>query len=114
VPERAISGNPVRPGQDVADHHRDADGVGAHIGAVVVPELVVQGEDAALGIERGTNLVALLARVIGADEMLAAVLDPFTGRASRIAATQASTSSGIDFAANAQAAADVGLVDVDR
>jgi hypothetical protein len=30
----------------------------------------------------------------------------------RIAATQASTSSGIDFAANAQAAADVGLVDV--
>jgi hypothetical protein len=50
--------------------------------------------------------------VIGADEMLAAALDPLTGRASRIAATQASTSSGIDFAANAQAAADVGLVDV--
>jgi hypothetical protein len=55
--------------------------------------------------------VTLRAQVIGADEMLAAALDPFTGRASRIAATQASTSSGIDFAANAQAAADVGLVD---
>jgi hypothetical protein len=68
----------------------------------------------ALGVERGADLVTLRAQVIGADEMLAAALDPFTGRASRIAATQASTSSGIDFAANAQAAADVGLVDVDR
>jgi hypothetical protein len=56
----------------------------------------------------------LRAQVIGADEMLAAALDLFTGRASRIAATQASKSSGIDFAANAQAADDVGLVDVDR
>ena len=40
-------------------------------------EFVVDGENAALGIDRGADLVTLLARMIGRDQVLAPVLDPF-------------------------------------
>src|SRR5262249_43766947 len=43
--------------------------VSAHITALIVEELVIDGEDAALGVDRGAHLVLLLARMI--------VLDPF-------------------------------------
>ena len=51
--------------------------VGAHVGALVVEELVVDCEDAALGIDRGAHAMVLLARMIGGDQVLAPVLDPF-------------------------------------
>ena len=65
----------------------------AHIGALVVEELVLDGE-AALGVDRPADLVALLARMVGRDQVLAPVLDPFHRPAERSAATQTSTSSG--------------------
>ena len=68
--------------------------MGAHIGALVVEELVVDREDAAVGVDRGADAVALLARMVGGDQMLAPVLDPFHRASSRSAATQTSTSSG--------------------
>ena len=88
--------------------------VGAHIGALVVPELVVEGEDAALGVECGADLVALLARMVGADEMLAAVLDPFHRAREPHRRDADQHVLGIDLAANAEAAADMGFVHMDR
>jgi hypothetical protein len=38
--------------------------MGAHIGALIEIELVLQGQDVPVGIDRGTGVVALLARVI--------------------------------------------------
>ena len=47
--DRAIGArHAIRPRQHAAGHHRDARGVGAHIGAVVVVDHVVDGEDLAL------------------------------------------------------------------
>ena len=47
--DRAIGArHAIRPGQHAAGHHRDAGGVGAHVGAVVVIDHVVDGEDFAV------------------------------------------------------------------
>ena len=63
--------------QHAARHHRDAGCVGAHIGAVVVKDHVVDGEDFAVVGDGRAHLMMLVARMIGGDEMLAAILDPF-------------------------------------
>ena len=55
---------------------RDRRSMRAHIGAIIVEELVIDGENAALVIDRSANFVCLLARVVGRDQVLAAILDP--------------------------------------
>ena len=66
----------IGPRQHAGGEVDDAGAVRAHIGALVVEEHVVDAEDVAVGIDRGADLVALLARMVGGDEMLVAVLDP--------------------------------------
>ena len=114
VADRAIGRHPIRAGQDARRHVHDSCGMGAHIGALVVEINVVDGEDDAVGIDRGADLVQLLARMIGRDQMLAAVLDPFH-RAIEVYRGDADQHVlGIKLAADAEAAADVGFVDMDR
>ena len=75
--DRAVGRHAIRPGQYAGRHVHDARRVGAHIGALVVEIAVVDGEDDAVLVDRGADPVQLLARVIGGDQMLAPVLDPF-------------------------------------
>jgi len=51
--------------------------VGAHIGALVVEEFSIDPENFSSGIDCGTYAVALLARMICREKVLAPVFDPF-------------------------------------
>ena len=66
-----------------------------------------------LRIDRGADLVDLIARMVGREQMLAPVLDPLDRalEAQRREARQDVL--GIELAANAEAAADVALVEMD-
>ena len=74
---------------------------------------VVDGEDDAVGIDRGADLVQLLARVIGRDQMFAPVFDPFHRAIEFFGGDADQHVFGIKLAADAEAAADMGLVDMD-
>ena len=65
-------------------------------------------------VDRGADLVHLLARMIGRDQVLAAVLDPFHRTAESLGGDADQNVLRIKLAANAEAAADMGLVDMDR
>ena len=114
VADRAIGRHAVRSRNKSADHHGDADGVGAQIGALVVPELVVDREDVSVAIHRGPDPVGLFARMVGADQVLAAVLDPFHRAAKPHRGDADQYILRIKLAANAETAADMGLVQMDR
>ena len=47
-----------------------------HIGALIVENLILERENMSLAIDCRADVMVLLARMIGSDEMLAAVLDP--------------------------------------
>ena len=76
--------------------------MGAHIGAIIVEKLVLDSEDAALRIDGGADVVALFARMIGGDQMLAPVLDPFDRSPKRQGRRADENIFGIDFAANTE------------
>ena len=57
-------------------------------------ELVIERQNAPVAIDRGADAMLLLARMVGGDQMLAPILDPFDRPRMRSAATQTSTSSG--------------------
>ena len=108
MPDRAVGGNPIGTGQDAADHGRDPQRMGAHIGALVVPELVVEREDHPRSIDPGAHLVALFARVVGGNEVLAPVLDPFDRPAEPHRGAAHQHVLGIKLAAHPEPAADMG------
>ena len=83
--------------------------MGAHVTALVVDEFVIEGENVPVGVDRGAHFVALLARMIGRDQVLAPILDPFNRppQAQRRETDQHVL--WIKLAANAKAAADVPL-----
>ena len=87
-------------------------GMRAHIGAVVVEEFVVDAENAAVFVDRRLDLVALLARVIGGDQMLAPVLDPFDRPLERQRRGADQHVFRIHLAADAEAAADMAFVEL--
>ncbi len=91
-------------------HLGDARAVGAHIGALVEKELVLQAEHAPFGIDRGADVVALLARMVGRHQCSRRSSIHLTGRPSRSAASADQNILGIELAANAEAAADMALV----
>src|SRR5262249_17899867 len=91
---------------------RDGGRMRAHVAALVVEELVVDREDAAVAIDRSADLVTLLARVVGGDEMLAPVLDPFHRPAEPERGEADQDVLGIELAADAKTAADVPLVEM--
>ena len=108
--DRAIgAGHAVRPRQHAAGHHGDAGGVGAHIGAVVVIDHVVDGEDFALVGAGRPDVVMLVARMVGGDQVLAAVLDPFHRALEPHRGDADQNVLGIELAADAEAAADMRL-----
>ena len=72
-----VGGQAVGAGQHPGGEIDHAGAVGAHIGALIVEEAVLDAENEAARIHGGANLVALLARMIGRHEMLLAILDPF-------------------------------------
>ena len=112
--ERAVGRHAVRTRQDAGRHVHDARRVGADIGALVVEIAVVDGEDDAVVVDRGADPVQLLARMIGRDQMLAPVLDPFHRAVEPLGGDADQHVLGIELAANAEAAADMRFVDVDR
>ena len=111
--DRAIGRHAIGPGQDARRHVHDARRVGAHIGALIVEIAVVDREDDAVVVDRGADAVQLLARMIGRDQMLAPVLDPFHRPIELFRGDADQHVLGIKLAADAEAAADMGFVDVD-
>ena len=73
----AVRADLVGAGEHAHGAPDHAGAMGAHIGALVVEEFVVDAEEAPVLVHRGANAVALLARMIGGDQILAAILDPF-------------------------------------
>ncbi len=71
-------------------------------------------EDAAFAVDRRAYPMQLLARLIGGDQVLAPVLDPFHRPAQPHGGDADQHVLGIELAADAEAAADMGLVHVDR
>src|SRR5262249_10322091 len=66
-------------------------------------------EDAAFGVDRGAHPVALLAGMVGGDQVLAPGLDPFPRRAEPQRREADQHVLGIELAADAEAAADMAL-----
>ena len=114
VADRAIGRHPVGTRQDTRRHVHDARGMGAHIGALVVKIAVIDGEDAAFAIDRRAQAVELLARMIGRDQMLAPVLDPFHRPVEAHGGDADQHIFRIEFAADAEASAHMRLVHVNR
>jgi hypothetical protein len=88
--------------------------VGAHIGALVVKIAIIDGEDAAFAIHRRAQAVELLARMIGGDQMLAPILDPFHRPVETHGGDADQHVLRIELAADAEAPAHVRLVHVYR
>jgi hypothetical protein len=86
--------------------------VGADVGALVEPELVVEAEDKTAFVNRGAHPVHLATRLVCGHQMLVTVLDPFDRppEAQRSGAGQHIL--GIELAANAETTADMTLVQV--
>ena len=82
----------------------------AHIGALVVEEFIVDRQDMSLFVDRGADAVALLARVIGGDQMLAPVLDPFHRPAKPQRGRANQHVLGIKLSTNSETSADMALV----
>ncbi len=81
--------------------------MGAHVAALIVEEFVVDREEAAIAVDGGAQLVTLLARMIGRDQMLAPVLDPFHRPAEPQRGETNQHVLGIKLAANTEPSAHV-------
>ncbi len=112
VANHAIGRDVIRAGQHARGEIRHGGGVGAHIAALVVEELVFDPEDAPFGIDRGAQLVALLARVVGRDQMLAPILDPLDRAVEPQRRDADQHVLGVELAPDAEAAADVSLIEM--
>ena len=88
--------------------------MGAHIGALIVKEFAVDGEQAALRIDCGAYVKMLLPRVIGGEQMLAPVFDPLHRPSQPQRGEADENVLGVEFAAYAEAAADVAFVQMHR
>ena len=57
-------------------HVRNADTMGTQIRALIVKELVVDAENAPVGVDGSTYTMCLLSRLVSAQQMLSPILDP--------------------------------------
>src|SRR5262245_26243774 len=108
----AIGWHAIRARQHGRRKVGDGCGVCAHVSPVIVKELVIDPENAAIFVDRGPDLVALLARMIGGDQMLAAIFNPFYGFPELQRRSANEDVLRIHLAANAEAAADMTLVEL--
>jgi hypothetical protein len=83
--------------------------MGADVGALVEPELVIKPQDDAVGINRHPHMVALLTRMVRSHQVLAAVLDPFDRVTEPECGEADQEVLGVKLAANAEATAGVAL-----
>ncbi len=99
--------DPVRPGGELRHvaHRRHA--VGPHIGADIDPDISAQTDDRAVTVERDLEIALGLARMRDRHEVLAAVLDPFDRPPVFAGGESDQEVLRIEFAAGAEAAADV-------
>ena len=109
-PVGAVGRHAIGAGQHRRGKVGHGRGVRAHIGAVVVEELILDAEDAAFCVDGRAHLVRLLARMIGGDQVLAPVLDPLDRRFELQRGGANQHVLRIKFAADAEAAADMALV----
>jgi hypothetical protein len=86
--------------------------VGSDVGAHVVPEPVVDGEDGAVASQADGDVVVLLARVVGGLQVLATVLDPAHGPAGPYRQQRDQDVFGVHLSPHAEGAAHVGLHEV--
>ncbi len=112
--DRAIGRDPIGAGQHADRHLGDARAMRADIGALVEEELVLQGQDTPLGIDRDAGVMVLLARVVGRHQMLAPILDPFDRAAQPQRGEAHQKILGVKLAADAETAAGIALLQHDR
>ncbi len=89
-----VGGHAVGPREHAQRDLGDDDAVRADVGALVMPDLVAQPQQRAVGVERDLEAVALLSRVVDGDEVLRAVLDPLDRASERRASYGTRKSSG--------------------
>ena len=105
APDGPIGRHAIGPGQHGGGKVRDRGRVGAHVAALIVEEFVIHREEAALGVDRRAHFVALLTGMIGGDQMLAPVLEPFHRPAESQRGETHQYVLGIKLAANSESAA---------
>src|SRR5262249_33601727 len=110
--DRAIGRHPIRSRQNPDRHMHHARCMRADIGLLIMEIAIIDREDDALGIDRGADLMHLLARMIGGDQMLAAVLDPFYRALEPLGRDTDQHVFGIELAADAEPAADMRFMNV--
>ena len=113
VPDGAVGWHAVGAGQHRRGKIRHRGGVGAHISALIVKEFVVDGEDAPVAVDGGADVVGLLARMVGGDQVLAAVLDPFHRTPQPQRRDTNKHVFRIEFAADSESAADMAFEQID-
>src|SRR5215470_18741362 len=85
----------------------------AQIGALIEPELIVEAEDDAVLVDRGTHAVNRAPRLVRRDEMLIAVLDPLDRPAEAQCRGADEDVFRVKLAADAEAAAHVPFMQMD-
>ena len=88
--------------------------MGAHVGALVVEDLVLDRQNAAVAIDGGAGVMVLLARMVRGDQVLAAILDPLDRPAQAHRRGTHQHVFGIKLAADTETAADMPFVEVHR
>ena len=107
----AVVRQPVRAGELGRRDHREDHAVRA-VGARVVHEGRLQGEDPALGVAPHAHAVRLATLVVGADEVLAPVLHPLHGHAETVGRPRHEHLLGVELDLDPEAAAHVGRHDL--
>ena len=83
--------------------------VGADIGALVGADAAAQRQNGAVAVAGDLQLALGLAGMVGGEQMLAAVLDPFDRAAGEPRRERDQEILGVELAARAEAAADIVL-----
>ena len=107
-------GNAVGPREHLRNVARSGRPVGADVCALVAPGMAAQGKDRTVAVARDLQLAGGLAGMVGGEEMLSAVFDPLDRPAAETGGKRDEKVFGIEFAACAEAAADVILDHADR
>ena len=103
----------VGAGEELRDVARRDGGARAQVRASVDPRAAAQGKDRPILLAGNLDLAIGLARVIRAEQVLASVLDPFHRPVELARRERNQVVLGIELAAHAEAAADIGLDHVD-
>ena len=104
----------IRAGQKLRRFRRHHSPAGTDIGSHVAMDVTAQRKDDALAGGGDLEVAVHLARVVGGDEVLAAILDPLDRPADMTRCERNEEVLGIKFAADAKPSADIDFDQVDR